>query len=54
MDVYSMFVEIEAEIVSERGSGTLIDGQFEKSNAGNGIKKEILCSAVGNSGRQRA
>lgn len=40
MDVYLMFGGIEAEIISERGGGTLIDGHFEKSDARkNNIKK---------------
>lgn len=45
MDVYWMFVGIEAEIISERGR-TLIDGQFEQSDARNGKKKSLLCRWV--------
>lgn len=47
MDVYSMFGGIEAEIISERGSGTLIDGQFEKSDARNGKKNRFFALQTG-------
>lgn len=47
MDVYLMFGGIEAEIISERGSGTLIDGQFEINDARNGKKNRFFALQTG-------
>lgn len=41
-----MFGGIEAEIISERGGGTLIDGQFEKSDARKNNKKKTRSFAL--------